>query len=538
MPDPMPTPAPRRSLLDTLERIGNALPEPAMLFVLGALFVMGLSQVADHLDWSVQKPTLVRAVENGQEVLRPGEETVHAVGLLTRDGLDWVLSSMVANFTNFAPLGIVLVAMLGIGVAEKTGAIAALLKAMMLVTPQRLLTPTIVFVGVNSNLASDAGYVVLPPIAAALYKSVGRSPLVGIAAVFAGIAGGFSANLVISGTDVMLAGLTHDAARIFDPAYQVDPTCNYYFMAVSTIFLTFVGWFVTARIVEPRLARKSPEDGGPPPATEDHSHARLLSAGEVRGLNVAGLTLAASLAAALALILIPGAPLHGLSGDGRRARWVVSIVPLLFFLFLAPGIAYGLSTGALRAATPSGRIDRGIAKLMGQTMADMGPYIVLAFFAAQFIEYFKHSNLGVMLAVVGGRFLAEADIGTIPVLVGLILITLLVNLFIGSASAKYAFFAPVFVPMFMGPGISPELTQAAYRVGDSVTNVVAPMNPYLIVILVFMQKHMAKAGVGTLVSLMLPYSVVFAILWTALLIAWVLLGIPLGPGAPLHYPSP
>jgi aminobenzoyl-glutamate transport protein len=531
--DSLPADTRRGGILDWIERVGNKLPDPVTLFVIGAVVVVVLSQVAAVLDWTVTK-TVTAPVENPQsgEAQQVRQEVdVHAVGLLTRDGLNWAISKMVENFVRFPPLGIVLVGMLGIGVAEKTGAIGALLKALMLITPGRLLTPAMVFIGVMSSMALDAGYVVLPPIAAALYKAVGRSPLAGLAAVFAGVSAGFSANLLPTGLDPLLAGFTQAGAQILNPTYQVAATCNWWFMIASTILLTFVGWAVTAWFVEPRYRTKPAEAGGPSPLTDEDMAARRLTGDERRGLVVAAIALAVTLGGILAMILIPGGPLHG-TGE-RFDRWVEAIVPILFLTFLVPGIAYGVSVGKIRS-------DKETAKLMGQTMADMGPYIVLAFFAAQFIEYFSYSHLGEMLAIVGGQALATANLPTWALLVAFIVVVMIANLFVGSASAKYAFLAPVFVPMFMAEGvnISPELTQAAYRVGDSVSNVIAPMNPYVIIILVFMQRYVPKAGIGTLVSLMLPYTVVFFVTWSGLLIVWYQLGFELGRGGPLTYTAP
>ena len=541
----------RRGVLDWIEWLGNLLPDPATLFVFGAVAVVLLSQVGAWQGWTVTK-TVARPVmapvidsgtgepvtaggevvtapvlrDDGSVVTEPVEEEVRAVGLLTRDGLNWAIQSMVTNFVNFPPLGVVLVGMLGIGVAEKTGAIGALLKAFMLITPRGLLTPSMVFIGIMSSMALDAGYVVLPPVAAALYKAVGRSPLVGLAAVFSGIGAGFSANLLPTGLDPLLAGFTQSGAQVLDPGYVVAATCNWWFMIVSTVLLTGLGWAVTALFVEPRFERKSPEEGGPSPMTGEDAASKRLTGEEGRGLAWAGVAFAVVFGGILAMILVPGAPLNGVGA--RFDRWVEAIVPILFFTFLVPGVAYGIAAGSIKA-------DRDAARLMAQTMADMGPYIVLAFFAAQFVAYFNYSHLGEMLAIVGGGALASADMPVWLLLAVFILVVGAANLFVGSASGKYAFLAPVFVPMFTAVGVSPELTQAAYRVGDSATNIIAPLNPYIIIILVFMQRYVPKAGIGTLVSLMLPYSIVFVVVWTVLLVAWMVIGVELGPGGPLEY---
>ncbi len=543
----------RRGLLDRLEALGNALPDPTTLFAVGALAVMMLSQVAVPCGWSAEK-TVTRDVRvavtdaTGRPVVDPasGEtltvaalddrgrplqervrERIEPVGLLEPDGLYWVLRHLVENFVRFPPLGIVLVGMLGIGLAERTGFVTALLRATLLAVPAWLLTPTVFLVGVLSSMTLDAGYVVLPPVAAALFHAVGRPPLAGLAAVFAGVSAGFSANLFLTGLDPLLAGFSEAGARFLDPTYVVAVTCNWWFMIASTFLVTGVGWAVTAAFVEPRLRARPPEAGGPPAAGDGGDVA--LTPQERFGLGVGLAVLVATLVLFVMAAWIPGAPLHGL--DGRFPRWVAVVVPLLFLGFALPGAAYGFATGSLRN-------DRDVARLMGETMAAMGPYVVLAFFAAQFIELFRHSRLGEMLALTGGAWLAELALPATGLVAAFVGVVAVANLFIGSMSAKYAFFAPVFVPMFMQVGISPELTQAAYRVGDSVSNVITPLNPYVVIVLVFMQRYVPRAGVGTLVALMLPYAAALLVTWTALLALWIGLGLELGPGGPLAYAPP
>jgi aminobenzoyl-glutamate transport protein len=454
---------------------------------------------------------------------------VRAVGLLAADEVYAFLRSLVKNFVEFPPLGVVLVGMLGIGLAERSGLIGALLRAGLLAVPRRLVTPAVVFLGVMSSAGIDAGYVVLPPVAAALYAGLGRSPLVGLAAVFAGVSAGFSANLLVTALDPLLAGFSSEAARLVDRDYEVAATANLWFMQASTLVLSAVGWAVTAWWVEPRFAAKPPEAGGPPAPDPQAASAQALSAAERRALRVAGLAALACLALFAAATLVPGAPLHGL--DGRTPRWVAVSVPLIFLGFLVPGLAYGAATGTLRS-------DRDAARVLGEVMAGMGPYIVLAFFAAQFIALFARSGLGEMLALAGGEVLTRARLPEPVLLMSFIGLVAAANLLMGSMSAKYAFFAPVFVPMFMQVGISPELTQAAYRVGDSVTNVITPLNPYVVILLVLAQRYVPSAGVGTLVALMLPYSAAFAAAWALLLLAWLAAGLPLGPAGPLHYAPP
>jgi aminobenzoyl-glutamate transport protein len=517
-------------LLDRLEALGNALPDPATLFLIGALLVIGVSHAAVVAGWSVEKtvPRPVRAPvldARGMPFVDPvsGEPVTVAVldegtgharrelatvrieprSLLTRDGLYWALASMVNNFKDFPPLAVVLVGMLGIGVAERSGFLPALLKASLLKAPRALLTPLVFFVGVMSSMTLDAGYVVLPPIAVYLYRAAGRSPLAGLAAVFAGVSAG-----------------------IVDPDYRVAETCNWWFLIASTFLLTALGWGVTAVQVERRLRDKPPEQGGPLPEAEAQAGTQRLDGPQRRGLAWGVAVAALCLAAVVGAARVPGSPLY--SAPGEASRWVGAIVPLLFLSFFLPGIAYGLAAGGLRS-------DRDVARLLGETMAAMGPYIVMAFFAAQFIAYFSHSHLGEMLAISGGKLLTRAALPLPLLVIAFVLVVAVGNLLIGSMSAKYALFAPVFVPMFMQVGISPELTQMAYRIGDSVSNVITPLNPYVVLILVVMRQFMPRAGVGTLVAVMLPYTVVFTIGWTALLLAWMALGIELGPAGPLDY---
>jgi aminobenzoyl-glutamate transport protein len=493
-------------LLTRIEQLGNRLPDPATLFVIGTIVVMGLSQLAVALDWSAANPAT---------------GTVRAQSLLTAEGLWWLISHLVENFIRFPPLAIVLVGMLGIGLAELSGLLPVLLRFLIVRVPAPLLTPATVFLGIMSSLALDAGYVVLPPIAAALYLAAGRSPLTGIAAVFAGVSAGFSANLLITAVDPLLAGLTQAGAQIIDPGYRVAVTANWWFMIISTVLLTLTGWAVTAWFVEPRLNNTNVDNNSEP----------ALQAEQPNSMEIAGLRNASLITVFLLIILIlcttlPGAPLHG---EGVRfPRWVEATVPLLFLLFFLPGVVYGMTARTIRT-------DRDVARMLGETMARLGPYIVLAFFAAQFIETFNYSGLGKLLAIAGGQFLSDLQLPSSSLLGCFVMMVVTANLFIGSASAKYAFFAPVFVPMLMQVGISPELTQAAYRVGDSVSNVITPLNPYMIIILVLVQKYARGSGLGTLIAIMLPYALVFLAVWTILLLSWVVLDIPLGPGGGLHY---
>ena len=501
-------------LLNRIERIGNRLPDPVTLFVTGALSVLVVSEVAARLGWSVVNPT--------------SGETETVTSLLSSEGMQWVWLNLVKNFTGFAPLGVVLVAMIGIGVAERSGLIGAFLKLLVFIAPQMLLTPAVVFVGVMSSMALDAGYVVLPPLAAAVFMQAGRSPLAGLAAVFAGVAAGFSANLFITGLDPLLQSFTQEAAQILDPNYTVDIRCNYYFMIASTILITLVGWAVTHFVVEPRYSEKdiAEQVAAGSKGGEAEQVEKELTSSELFGLLWAGIALVVAGGSVCAMIWIPGAPLNG-KIEPRPGWyldvWVSAIVPILFVLFLVPGVAYGIATRSITS-------DRDAAKMMNTTMSSMGPYIVLAFFAAQFVSWFGESNLGKVIALQGVAILQSIQMPLWLLVISIVGLAGILNLFVGSASAKWALISTVFVPIFAGVGISPELTQAAYRVGDSVTNSITPLNPYMVIILVFMKQFQPKAGIGSLISLMLPYTLAFTIAWVAMLVVWMVLQVDLGPG--------
>jgi aminobenzoyl-glutamate transport protein len=493
--------------LGQIERIGNRLPHPATLFMIGLCLVVIFSYLVSVLGWMIIHPVT--------------SEKLTVNNLASSDGVWWLLSHLVENFIKFPPLAIVLVGMLGIGMAERTGLLAAALRYVITRIPLVMLTPATLFLGIMSSIAVDAGYVVLPPVAAVLYLAAGRSPLTGIAVAFAGVSAGFGANLFITALDPLLAGFTQSAATIIAPDYQVAVTANWWFMIVSTLVLTLTGWWVTVKWVEPMSGNYAITA-----ITQGDLSTEKLSEPEDKALRRASFTLIVIITIFLLCILLPGGPLHG---EGNRfARWIEGTVPLLFLIFVIPGIVFGISIGTIKN-------DKDVANIMGDTIAALGPYIVLAFFAAQFVESFKYSGLGEMLAISGGKILATAEIPAPLLLICFAVLAMLANLFIGSASAKYAFLAPVFVPMLMLAGFSPELTQAAYRVGDSITNVITPLNPYMIIVLAFVQKYAKQAGMGTLIAMMLPYAMVFSVVWIILLVGWLLLGIPLGPGGNLTF---
>lgn len=502
--------------LALIERAGNALPHPATLFFLFAVFVILLSGIVSFFDIEVIHPG------NGN-VIRP-------VNLISREGLDLILTRMVTNFTGFAPLGTVLVALLGIGIAEGSGLIGVVLRKIVLSSPPRLLTFVVVSAGVLSNTASEVGYVLLVPLAAIIFESAGRHPLAGLAAAFAGVSGGYSANLLLGTIDPLLAGLSEEAARIIDKNYVVNPACNYYFMAISTFLISFLGTFVTEKIVEPRLGQDY--------RRSDNSEViKNLNSSEKRGLKYAFVTFIIFIALLLLGLIPENGVLRGTDGSVLKSPFMNGIVALVFLSAALMGIAYGVGAQSIKD-------DNDVMKGMSKSMETLGSYIVLVFFAAQFVAYFNWTNLGLITAVKGAEGL-KALVSTLGlenkflmtafIMIPFILLSSVINLVMGSASAKWAIMAPVFIPMLMLLGYSPEFTQVAYRIGDSVTNIISPMMSYFALIVAFIQRFQPKAGIGTVVSLMLPYSVIFLLGWIVLLFIWILLGLPLGPGVSLFY---
>ncbi len=495
--------------LTIVEKGGNMLPNPASLFALFALTVLVFSFIGQALQWQAIHPATA--------------EIVKVNNLLSTEGFRRIILEMVENYVGFAPLGIVMVALLGIGIAESSGLISTVIRILVLKSPARLLTFMVVFSGILSNVASDLGYLLLIPLAGVIFHSVGRHPIAGMAAAFAGVSGGFSANLVIGTIDPLLAGLSTEAARILDPAYYVLPTANYYFMVASTVLLSILGTVVTERIVEPRLGKYT----GDVPAEEIKSLTRL----EKKGLLWTGVTALAW----TALILTGLIPDHGfLRGTDNSILHSPLIKGFIAFLFLGAaslGIVYGAVTGKFRN-------DNDVVKGMAESFKSLAFFLVLVFFAAQFVAYFKWSNLGLVLAINGAHFLQNADLSVVWLIILFVLFSGFINLFMGSASAKWAIMGPVFIPMFMLLGYSPELSQAIYRVGDSVTNIISPMMSFFALIIVYFEKYQKNMGIGTLISTMIPYTLIFTIFWMLLLILWVTFNVPLGPEAPIIYTTP
>ena len=499
--------------LNVVETAGNRLPHPITMFAILAVAIVGLSGLCAALGVSATGEMI------DSKTMELSEQTIQVVSLMNKEGLAYMLTHAVSNFTGFAPLGVVLVTMLGVGCAEGSGYLSALMKKAVSVTPAMIVTPMLVFLGVMSNVASDIGYVVLIPIGAVVFMAYGRHPLAGLAAAFAGVSGGFSANLLIGTLDPMLAGISTEAAGMINPGYTVGATANWYFMIVSTFVIVAIGTFVTDKIVEPRLSAHRHTD-------ENVADATALSAGEKKALSAANWTL-------VGVILLIAAAAFPQSSFLRNPEtgslmkdspFISGLIMLIAILFFVPSVVYGRVSGTYKS-------EKDVCAQLGTNMSAMGSYIALAFISAQFISYFNYTKLGSILALKGAEFLGNAGVSGPVLMILFILFSAFINLLMGSASAKWTILAPVFVPMFMLLGYSPELTQVAYRIGDSCTNLITPLMTYFAMVVVFAKKYDEDSGIGTLIATMLPYSLFFMIGWSVLLVIWMAAGLPLGPGA-------
>ena len=510
----------KKGFLGTVERVGNALPHPAIIFLLLCVIIAVVSHICAKLGVSVTYTGLDRSTNEIKEM------SSSIVSLLSPEGIRYMFTSAVTNFTGFAPLGTVLVALLGVGLAEGTGLIGSLLKKLVMSTPKRLITVVVVLAGVLSSIASDAGYVVLIPLGAIIFLSMGRHPIAGLAAAFAGVSGGFSANVMVGPTDSLLAGLTTEGAKLANPNYVVEMTGNWWFLIASTVLITVIGTIVTEKIVEPRLGKYTGD------ATVEES-AMTVSKEEQRGLRFAGIATLLSVAGLAALVVPANGFLRGTDAGIQgilKSPFMDSMVLIIALVFAIAGIAYGVGAKVVKN-------DKDVMNLMGKSMASMGSYIVLVFFASQFVAYFNYSNLGTIIANKGAEMLKAIGLQGIPLVILFILVVAFINIFMGSASAKWAILAPVFVPMLMEVGFTPEFTQMAYSIGDSTTNLISPLMSYFALIVTFAARYDKKSGIGTLISTMVPYSVFLLIGWTLLLIVWFVCNLPLGPGASIFLPG-
>lgn len=508
-------------VLNKIEVFGNKLPQPVTLFALLMVITLLLSWVFGGI--SVEHPGKAAGLldRDGNPV-----DTIQVINLLSREGFQTIFTKMVSTFALFPPLGLVLVVMLGIGVAEYTGMISVGLRLFVSKVPKSIITFSIVVAGMVSSVAADAGYVVLIPLGGAIFMGMGRHPLAGIGAAFAGVSGGFGANFLPTGLDPMIAAFTEPAAQIIDPSYTVNPLSNYYLMAASVPLIALAGTWVTEKILVPRLGPFNPSSDvvieEDKPITRREKYALLWSA--VATLAVLGLFL---------MTIIPAngllrGDIDQITGSRSFKPFYDSLVPIMFILFFVAGLVYGLVAKTIKS-------DKDVTTMTAKSMSTMGMYIVIAFVAAQFVAYFNWSNLGSVLAVKGSDALKAVGFSGGPLLVAFIIVSSVVNLIMGSASAKWALLAPIFVPMLMLMGYSPETTQAAYRIGDSYSNILTPLLPYFPLVIVFAQKYVKNVGIGTLISMMLPFAIAFALVRIPMLLLWIWAGLPLGIEGPIYY---
>jgi aminobenzoyl-glutamate transport protein len=526
--------------LDVVEVVGNKVPHPAIIFLVLIALVMVASHLLHLTGTSVTYELLVPDADDkklSEDELASGPiydtgiyveyrtlddknakietRTVVAKSLFTAEGIRFIYASLIPSFMGFTAVGLMIVAMIGAGVAEESGLVKALIRKLVLVSPAGSLSYILAFVGIISSIAADAGYLVLIPLAGTALMSVGRHPLAGLALGFAAVAGAFTVNMLIKPLDAVLVEFTNDAIHLVDPNLSIGLASNLWFSIVSVVILTFLIAFITERVIEPRLGKyegEKPADGG-----------AKLSPDESRGLLFAAIALAVVLAIFAGLTLPQGAPLRNpATGDLiGNSPFMNGLIALIMVLFLATGAAYGLG-----AKTMSGMTD--IIKAIEKSLSSLGPLLLLFLIISQFVAYFNYTNMGTILALKLSDVLKSANIGPLPLLIGFIVVVAIIDLLITGAIAKWAIFAPVFVPLLVKLGVDPEAVLAAYRIGDSPMNSITPLNAYFALVVGFAQKYDKNAGVGTVVSLMLPYVIWTFLVWTALFVIWYLLGLPWG----------
>ncbi len=490
--------------LDIIEKSGNKLPDPVVIFISLCLIILFASFVTGKMGVSAKNPADGKVIE--------------AVNLLTPEGIAKIISEAVNNFATFPPLGLVLVVMIGVGVAEKTGYFETLMKYTIEKTPRKIIVPMIILVGILGNAAGDAAPIVLPPIAAMVFIKLGYHPVAGLVMAYASALGGYSASLMIGMSDALIVSFTEPAAKLVDDSVPVNAVMNYYFLCVSTVVLLIAAWFVTVKITIPRFgAYKS----------DVHTAAEDVTPTERKAMIYANI----ALLIAMVVVTLLAVPENGLLRNAKTGSLIQDsplmngIVPIITVLFFVPGLVYGFVAGTMRST-------KKFAEMLGDAMSTMGPFIVIVFFAAQMLAYFKWSNLGTIIAIKGAEAL-QGQNGVVLIL-GVLALSAFINMLIGSASAKWAIMAPILVPMLMLLGFHPAFTQVIYRVGDSITNPITPMMPYLPLLLSYAQRYVKDIGLGTLIAALMPFSVAFGIFWTILLIVWYLTGLPVGPGGPIH----
>ncbi|WP_227144986.1 AbgT family transporter [Lacrimispora sp. 210928-DFI.3.58] len=505
--------------LKTVETVGNRMVQPVTLFGILCIIVVLLSFIGSVLGWSATGEMYnaqTKAVE---------ESTVTVYNLLSRDGITYMLNNFVNNTITYAPLGVMLVMFLGIGLADGSGLIAVAIRKIVKSAPEKLLIPILMLVGVCGNLASSSATLVLVPIAGVIYLNYGKHPIAGMMGILAAVTAGFSANLILTDTDAVMSAITQEASHIMIPDYTVTPMANYYFMFAGAIILAITCTLVTEKIVEPMLGTYDPKDAG-----EDLSQTKLedVSPVEEKAFKAAGLTLFAMLAI-LVVLCIPSNSIFRNPDTGsliNGSLLMSALIPILSLMFFIPSLVYGFKTGIFKG-------ERDVVAQIYKSFGSLSSVFAIALTAGQFMKWFAKSNLGSILAFKGAALIGRLNIHYIVLLLIFVIITAFLNIFMNSGTAKWYIFAPVFVPMFIQLGIAPELTQLMYRIGDSCTNSVTPLNSFLPVILLFMQKYKKDSGIGTYVATLLPYSIVFLIVWSLVAVIWLLIGLPIGPGANL-----
>lgn len=492
--------------LNVIEKLGNKLPHPFILFIYLAVFLMALSFVVSLFDVSVIHPTT--------------NDEIIARSLLSKEGVLFMLSSMLENFTSFAPFGLVIVMMFGIGLAQKVGFFETFMKTTIIRAPKSVITYAIIFTGVLGNIASDAAMIIIPPLAGMVYYAIGRHPIVGMAAAFAGVGVGFTANFIIAGTDALLSGITTEAAQGIIPDFVVTPVDNWFFMSASVVMLVIVGAIITDKIIEPRLGTFDPTYADPSVISEK---VQEPTSKELKGLRNAVIAGGLYVALLASLIIPANGFLRSEEGTIIPSPFLDNIIPIILIFFIIVAVAYGKTAGTVKKSAD-------VPILMGEAMKDMSGYIVLIFAAAQFISYFNWTNLSTISAISSSQLLQDVNFTGMGLVVAFIFLVTIINLVISSGSAQWALMAPVFVPLFMLLDYNPAFTQLAYRIGDSVTNNISPVNPYVIMVLGFMKRYDSRFGFGSIISLMLPYTLIILAIWIAMFLAWNLIGIPIGPG--------
>ncbi len=528
--------------LGTVERIGNKVPHPVLMFLYLIIGVIVLSAVMDALGVSVTEQIAI-PITNGVETdfyadttepleafptepydtdFEIQERTIKINSLLNVEGIRFIFTSFVSNFAGFSVVAVVFVAMMGAGVAEESGLMTALIHKLVEVSPRWMLSFIIIFVGVLSSVATDAGYLILIPLGAAAFLSVKRNPLVGVAAAYGGVSAIFAINILITPLDAMLTEVTNEAIALAG-GEPITIVSNFYFQVVMSIVLSIIAALITDRIVEPRMGAYVPDPGDDAPATD----VILDKAAQSRGMRFAGLATLAVVLLVTLLTIFPGAPLRHPETGGiiGATPFMDSLLFIIMLVFLLAGIGYGYGAGTFKG---SNDVIRGVTK----TFAGLAGLVFMLLMISQFIAYFNYSNLPSVIAVTLAGWLEQANIGAIPLLLGFIVVIMLLDIIIPGSLPKWAIFAPIFVPLFIRLGTAPQTVLAAYRVGDSPMNVITPLMVYLPFLITVMQRYRKDSGIGTVIAMMLPYTAIIALAWIILFILWYVLGIPLGPGYP------